>query len=103
MTKRKSKKGSRKSLLITLCVVAAVVAAIVWALFFHAMSKGGERYIYISPKDKLEDVYDKLRPISNTTSFAGFRLLASVTGYGKDIRPGRYSVDNPNSSNPRLY
>lgn len=78
MTKRKSKKGSRKSLLITLCVVAAVVAAIVWALFFHAMSKGGERYIYISPKDKLEDVYDKLRPISNTTSFADFRLLASV-------------------------
>lgn len=94
MTKRKSKKGSHKSLLITLCVVAAVVVAIVWALFFHAMSKGGERYIYISPKDKLEDVYDKLRPISNTTSFAGFRLLASITGYGKDIRPGRYSVDN---------
>ena len=94
MTKRKSKKGSRKNLIVTICVVAAIVATIVWALFFHAMSKGGERYIYISPKDNLEDVYSKLRPITNTTSFAGFRLLASVTDYASNIRPGRYSVDN---------
>lgn len=94
MTQRKSKKGSRKSLIITICAVAAVIVAIVWALFFHAMSKGGERYIYISPNDNLEDVYSKLRPISNTTSFAGFRLLASLTDYSSNIRPGRYSVDN---------
>ena len=94
MTKRKKRNGHSKSVLITIGVVVVVLAAIVWTLFFHGMSKGGERYIYISPKDNIDSVYSKLRPITNTASFQGFRILASVTGYADHIRSGRYSIDN---------
>ena len=94
MTNRKKRNGHSKSVLITIGVVVVVLAAIVWTLFFHGMSKGGERYIYISPKDNIDSVYSKLRPITNTASFQGFRILASVTGYADHIRSGRYSIDN---------
>lgn len=92
MANRHARKGQRKGLAAAVAAVVAVVFIAVWLLFFHAMSKGGERYIYISPTDNIDSVYSKLRPISNTTSLAGFKMLASLTGYGSCIRPGRYTV-----------
>lgn len=92
MGKKNSKKGKRKSLVSAIAAVVIVVAAVCWLLFFHSMSKGGERYVYVSPSDNIDSVYNKLRPISNTTSFAGFRMLASLAGYSDNIRPGRYSI-----------
>lgn len=97
MAKKHKKKPNHKSLLITLCVVAALIIAIVWALFFRGMSKGGERYVYIAPGDNIDSVYNKLRPISNSTAFAGFKLLAKATDYAERIKSGRYSVGKTGS------
>ena len=97
MAKRHSKGKKRSSLLTCIGVVALIVVIAVWMLFFRGMSKGGDRYIYISPKDNIDSVYSKVRPLSNSTSFAGFKLLAGITGYGNHIRPGRYAIDNSGS------
>lgn len=94
MAKRRTKKNKHNNFLATTGIVAVIIVAIVWMLFFHAMSKGGERYVYISPNDNIDSVYSKLRPITNTVSFAGFRILASVGGYASNIRAGRYSIGN---------
>lgn len=92
MTTKKSGKSTKRNLLIVICVLVVVLALAVWYVFFHAMSKKGEQYVFIMQGDNIEDVYSKLRPVSNSASFAGFRLLAAVTGYSSNIRPGRYSV-----------
>lgn len=70
-----------------------VVAALAYWLFLTPFSSvKGEAYIYIDDDDTRDSVYAKLETEGSARQMAGLKTMAALTGYGDNIRPGRYAV-----------
>ncbi len=79
-----------------ICTVAlCVLAAIGYWMFFSQFSKEtAHTYIYIDDDDTLDSIVHKLSKDAHSAPLLGFRTIAAVTGYGQNIRAGRYETGN---------
>lgn len=94
--KSKNNKKSKKKLVLT--TIAVVLIGIIYFLFFAGMSRTGkEQYILIDQNDNADSVYTKLQPLSTPQAFWVFEQLAKITGYGDNIRTGRFAVGSAGS------
>lgn len=90
--KMKQRSSKHSFALIPTIVVAALVA--VWLLFFSSfISKGEHSYIYIDNDDTADSVAVKLSK-GGARQMVGYRLMATVVGYGGKVKPGRYEIGN---------
>lgn len=70
-----------------------VVLCVVYWLFFAAISTADKTvYVKVDIDDTVDSVYSKVKAISHTVPYAGFKLTAKVLGYADKVRTGRYKV-----------
>lgn len=53
-----------------------------------------DKYFYVYTGDKYEDVYANLKEKAILPNYFTFDLLASFTGYKKQVKPGKYEISN---------
>lgn len=90
-SKRNKRKGARGKV-AAVCATAAVCAGAAYFFFFTAMARDGERYIYIDGDDTADSVMSKVARVSTPHSAAAMRMLSAATGYGDNVREGRYTI-----------
>lgn len=89
---------SNKKLLVISSTVAIATVAVAWFLFFSSfISKGGHEYLYIDNDDTSDSVLAKLEG-GGAVQLVGYRITATVLGYGSKIKPGRYEIGDGTST-----
>ena len=74
-----------------LCLLCLL--GIIYYCFFASFSTCEDtQYIYIDQDDTTDSVYVKLQPYGNAGTLTAFSTLARMTGYGDNIRTGRYAI-----------
>ena len=74
-----------------LCLLCLL--GIIYYCFFASFSTCEDtQYIYIDQDDTTDSVYVKLKPYGNAGTLTAFSTLARMTGYGDNIRTGRYAI-----------
>ena len=74
-----------------LCLLCLL--GIIYYCFFASFSTFEDtQYIYIDQDDTTDSVYVKLKPYGNAGTLTAFSTLARMTGYGDNIRTGRYAI-----------
>lgn len=88
------KKNNTTILLLAAAIVLLVIGLATVFTFIMPMSKDKETYyIYIDGDDTMDSVMNKLEPGSKTIPLKIFSALAAYTDYDKNIRTGRYAID----------
>ncbi len=88
-------KKNTKGYLLCALGCAVLVALIIAYFLFSGISRASETtYIYIDDDDNIDSVNVKVREASNSTGLMAFRTLARHTGYAKNIRTGRYALED---------
>ena len=88
------KKNNTTILLLAAAIVLLVIGLATVFTFIMPMSKDKETYyIYIDGDDTMDSVMNKLEPGSKTIPLKIFSALATYTSYDKNIRTGRYAID----------
>ncbi len=96
-------KSSVKKRTIPLVGSIVVIFGFVYLTFFTSLSGGDSpSYIYVDADDNIDSVYAKVETAAGGGSIAGFKILARCTGYGDNIRPGRYEA-KPGTSILRVF
>lgn len=89
---------SNKKLLVISSTVAIATVAVAWFLFFSSfISKSGHEYLYIDNDDTSDSVLAKLEG-GGAVQLVGYRITATVLGYGSKIKPGRYEIGDGTST-----
>ena len=87
---RKKKNGK---LLPIIGVALFSVVVVIYYFFFIGMSSTGKtQYVYIDNDDTIDSVYTKLSDVASGSSMIGFKTLVKMSGYGDNVRTGRYAV-----------
>jgi len=76
----------------TTLIVFAIIA--LWMVLGPNVNASNNRYFYVYTGDKYEDVYAHLKEKQILSSYFTFDLLASFTGYKKQVKPGKYVIAN---------
>jgi len=76
----------------TLLIVFLIVVS--WMLLGPNVNATNGKYFYIHTGDKYEDVYANLKEKKILSSYFTFDILASYTGYKKQVKPGKYEISN---------
>lgn len=76
----------------------ALAAAFCSYGLFSPMNNEKEAYIYIHRDTTPQEVKTRVANLSGAPQTAAFRLLASLTGYYSNIRPGAYNVGGGQST-----
>lgn len=103
--KRKKQKDSKSfnKIITAIAVILLITSGGVYYAFFSSMTgKPDTHYIYIDDDDTQDSVYAKLKPIATGRSISAFRMLAGYSGYGKNIRSGRYAI-KPNDGTLTVF
>ena len=91
---RKSIKKKRRGTVLALAAAAVCVAAAAWMMFLAPMSKADvAQYVYIDADDGIDSVLAKVKPVAGGFAGTGLRVLASLGGYGGEIKTGRFAVN----------
>ncbi len=81
---------------VTISTIAAValiaIAACVYILFGGNANNIGTQYVYIDNDDNIDSVLNKINAATHPAALFGFKILAEVTGYSKNVRSGRYEI-----------
>lgn len=89
----------KKSYLISAFGCAVAVAIILAYSLFSSMSRiDNNSYVYIDNDDNIDSVNVKVEKVSNTLSYAVFKILVRHTGYSQHIHTGRYALDTDMSA-----
>lgn len=79
-----------------LYIAGACLLLVIGLTYYHLFSsfsaKPTTEYVYIDEDDTQDSVFAKLSPIASTHAMNGFRTLARHSGYGDNIRTGRYAI-----------
>ena len=87
------KKVHSKSYLAGAVLCLLCLLGIIYYCFFASFSTCEDtQYIYIDQDDTTDSVYVKLQPYGNAGTLTAFSTLARMTGYGDNIRTGRYAI-----------
>lgn len=82
---------------ISVFILAASCTA--YYYFLSSMSADSNtHYIYIDNDDSIDSVYVKLAAVSNNHAMKGFKMLAALTSYDKNIRSGCYEITDGNGA-----
>jgi UPF0755 protein len=74
----------------TILIILAFIA--LWILMGPSVNATNEKYFYIHTGDKYEDVLANLKEKKILSNYFSFDLLASYTGYKKQVKPGKYEI-----------
>lgn len=99
----KKKEINKKLYLIpaTACLLGVIILFVYY--FFTGFATGNEtKYVYIDSDDTIDSVTYKLSPLSTSHSLAALSTLLRHSGYGDDVRTGRYAI-NPNDGVIRVF
>ena len=87
------KKVHSNSYLVGAVLCLLCLLGIIYYCFFASFSTCEDtQYIYIDQDDTTDSVYVKLKPYGNAGTLTAFSTLARMTGYGDNIRTGRYAI-----------
>jgi UPF0755 protein len=92
------KKNTRSILILLILGLFIITAAGAYALISPMSNNGKTNYVYIDADDNVDSVMNKLRPSSKGISLNVFSALTTYTGYGENIRTGRYAVSSTTST-----
>lgn len=76
----------------TTLIILAIIAF--WFLMGPNVNASNEKYFYIHTGDKYEDVFANLKEKKILSNYFTFDLLATYTGYKKQVKPGKYEISN---------
>lgn len=83
----------KKKLLICGIGAAALIVAILLFLCFSSFSTDRQpTFVNVDDDDTIDSVYVKLRANASPRQMLGFKLLASLSRYGKHIRTGHFQT-----------
>ncbi len=92
--KKAKKKSTRTVVTLAVIAIAAIAVHRVATLFMPMADNGEKAYVYIDNDDDRDSVVAKLAPVAKASSMLTFRILAGMTGYYDNIRPGRYAINS---------
>jgi UPF0755 protein len=76
----------------TTLIVLAIIA--LWFVMGPNVNASNDKYFYVHTNDNYEDVFVHLKEKKLLSSYFTFDLLASFTGYKKQVKPGKYEISN---------
>ncbi len=76
----------------TTLIVLAIIT--LWFVMGPNVNASNDKYFYVHTGDNYEDVFANLKERKLLSSYITFNLLASYTGYKKQIKPGKYEISN---------
>ena len=74
----------------TTLIILAIIA--LWFVMGPNVNATNDKYFYVYTGDKYEDVYANLKDKKILSNYLTFDLLASFTGYKKQVKPGNYEI-----------
>jgi UPF0755 protein len=84
-----------KKVIIFISALFVVIAIVcLWMIMGPNVNATKNKYLYIHTGDKYEEVFANLKEKKILSTYFTFDLLASYTGYKKQIKPGRYEITN---------
>ena len=90
--RKKQKKGGRNILRIIGIALLIIILGCCYVLFTPMARNGKQAYIYVDEDDNADSIYNKVTELATTHSAWTFRKLAALSGYGSNIRTGRYEI-----------
>lgn len=84
----------RKILLVSILVVVLAVAFLLWNVFGPAIHNPEKKFLYIPTSSTYADLKDSLRKNKFVSGFYFFDKLANYSKLPKNIRPGKYKVED---------
>ena len=83
----------KKKFLVPVVICVLAIVGITWYYLFSSLSKADEPvYVCIDDDDDLDSVFAKVKLIATSHGSSGFQTLARHSGYGDNIRTGRFEV-----------
>ena len=79
--------------LCTVCLLSAASGGVYTLLTGRPFQAERATYLYIDADDTADSVYVKLTEQLHASSLTGFKMLAALYGYPRQIRPGAYRAD----------
>ena len=83
----------KKKFLVPVVICVLAIVGVTWYYLFSSLSKADEPvYVCIDDDDNLDSVFAKVKLIATAHGSSGFQTLARHSGYGDNIRTGRFEV-----------
>lgn len=73
--------------------IAIIIALVLALLFYPVSNRNATAYLYIDNDDNIDSVSQKMDTICNRIGVAVFKSLARHSGYGENVKTGRYAID----------
>jgi UPF0755 protein len=84
----------KKAIVFISGLLVIISILFLWLIFGPNVNATNEKYFYIHTGDKYEDVFANLKEKKILSNYFTFDLLASYTGYKKQVKPGKYEFSN---------
>lgn len=78
--------------IFTVLMVLAIIAF--WMVLGPNVNATNKKYFYVYTGDNYEDVVSNLKEKKLLSNYVTFDVLASFTGYKKQVKPGKYEITN---------
>ena len=84
----------RKAILILLLLVLFVAVFLLWSVFGPAVNNSSKKFLYVPTNGSYEGLKDSLQQNKFLSGFYFFDQLADYVKLQKNIKPGKYRVEN---------